>query len=138
LIGAGTNLNATNAAGESALLRVLSGRTFETVAALIAHHPSLEIAARRTRKPLMSLYERATAARLPHSRMLVAHGASLDMRNSLGNSAPDDGGARRRRKSLCDSVGSGRGRGTAQQAPECSRYRAGADRTAIAELMNEM
>jgi hypothetical protein len=36
----------------------------------------------------MSLSERATAARLPHSRMLVAHGASLDTRNSLGNSAP--------------------------------------------------
>src|SRR6185436_10859357 len=50
----------------------------------ILHSKSLLTAARR---PLMSLSERATAARLPHSRML-AHGASLDTRNSLGNSAP--------------------------------------------------
>jgi hypothetical protein len=73
----------------------------------------------------MSQFERATAARLPHSRMLVAHGASLDTRNSLGNFGADDGGARRRRKSRCDSVGSGRGRGLRNKSRQNARDIAG-------------
>jgi hypothetical protein len=48
--------------------------------------PSCPLRFRDRRRPLMSLSERATAARLPQ-RMLVAHGASLDTRNSFGNSA---------------------------------------------------
>lgn len=84
----------------------------------ILHSKSLLTTARR---PLLSPFERATAARLPHSRMLIAHGAPLGRRDALRDSAPMTGGARRRRKSCC-----GRGRGTAQQEPpECSRYRAG-------------
>ena len=68
---------------------------------------------------------RAQFDRLPTCEDVVL-GASLDTRNSLGNSAPMTLAARRGRKSRCDSVGSGRGRGTAQQVPpECSRYRAG-------------
>ena len=84
----------------------------------------------------MSLSERATAARLPHSRMLVAHGASLDTRNSLGNSAPMTAARDGDEKVVAILLEAGADAGLRNKSRQnaCDIARA-AGRTAIAEMM---
>jgi ankyrin repeat protein len=84
----------------------------------------------------MSLSERATAARLPHSRMFVAHGASLDTRNSLGNSAPMTAARDGDEKVVAIRLEAGADAGLRNKSRQNARDIArAAGRTAIAEMM---
>jgi hypothetical protein len=134
LIGAGANLNATNAAGESALLRVLSGRTFETVAALIAHHPSLEIAAHSGEKATdvaVRTCNSGAIAAFAHARRAWRVSRHAQLARQFG---ADDGGARRRVVAIRLEAGADAGlrNKSRQNARDIARA---AGRTAIAEMM---